>query len=161
MFEIYSDSPEFVVPHELIAELEEREAKALANKVPSSADLNAEHINSAVLRWRKHDTDVGSAEVQVAIADEKIKYLTKHLLANRKDLSAKRGLQAMVVTRRKFLDYLSRTDADKARLMVQELGIRFRSSGNQWDKLAKYGAFTNTKAKYVKGTDGKKRRIKK
>lgn len=161
MFEIYADSPELAIPHELIAELEEREAKELSDRLLSSGELNTERIRSGIAKWRKHESDVGSSEVQVVIADEKIKYLTKHLLANRKDLSAKRGLQALVVTRRKFLDYLSRTDPDKARLMVQELGIRFRTTGQEWDKVAKYGAFTNTKAKYVKGADGRKRRIKK
>lgn len=107
-------------------------------------------------RWKKHENDVGSAEVQIAIAHERIRYLTAHLLKNKKDFAAKRGLQALVVARRKFLDYLSRTDSDKARLVADELGIRFRVSGQEWDRETRYGAFKNTKSRQAKAEVGTK-----
>lgn len=161
MFELYEDSPDIDIPYELISQLEEKEANALANAVPKAEALNKAVINEAVARWRKHDNDVGSAEVQVAIAHERVKYLTKHLLANKKDVAAKRGLQAVVVARRKFLDYLYESDPTKANEMISELGIRFRPPGRLWDKQDKYGAFKNIKAKYVKDESGKKRKVKK
>eukprot|EP01038_Epipyxis_sp_PR26KG_P005603 gene5603-7735_t len=155
MFEIYEDSPDIDIPHDLIAELEEKEATALANKLPSAAELNQVKIDAAVAKWRKHDKDVGSAEVQVAIANEKIKYLTQHLLRNKKDVAAKRGLNALVNTRRKFLNYLFETDQSKANEMISEMGIRFRPPGRLWDKEAKYGAFKNTKTKFLKAKPSK------
>lgn len=145
LFEIYDDAPEFDPNYDLIAELEEKELVAAANKIPSAGDLNQEKINEAVKRWRKHDNDVGSAQVQVAINHEKVKYLTAHLLRNKKDNSAKRGLVAIVNQRRKFLNYLYKHDINKAKEMIDELGIRFRPPGQQWDKVAKYAAYKNTK----------------
>jgi small subunit ribosomal protein S15 len=147
MSEIYEDSADFPIDYARIAEVEEMEARRKASAPVSAAARNKVLTRSAVERWRRHETDVGSAEAQVAVANERIKYLTAHLLSNRKDLSAKRGLQALVVARRKFLSYLSRSDPDKARLLSEELGIRFRaSSGQDWDRAARYGAFKNTKS---------------
>lgn len=89
-------------------------------------------------------------EVQIAVANERVRYLTAHLANNRKDLSAKRGLQAHVVARRKGLEYLQRRDPAKARLLAEEMGIRFKSTGQEWDRHTKYGAFRNTKSKHAK-----------
>jgi small subunit ribosomal protein S15 len=150
MFDIYEESPDFDIPYDLIAELEERDLAAASNKLPSAEEMNTASINAEIARWRKHDKDVGSAEVQVAIANARIKYLTKHLLANKKDVSCRRGLQTLVNTRRKFLNYLYENNKPKAELMVKELGIRFRPPGRLWDKAAKYGAFKNTKSKWQK-----------
>ena len=148
MYEVYEESPDFDVPYELIADLEAKEAAALATKRPSASELNQVEIRNAIAKWRKHDNDVGSAEVQIAIANEKIKYLTKHLLANKWDISAKRGLQRLVQTRKTFLNYLYVHDAPKAELMIKELGIRFRPPGQLWDKSTKYDSYTNTKSKW-------------
>ena len=150
MFDIYEESPDFDIPYDLIAELEERDLQALSNKLPSAEEMNTVAVNAEIARWRKHDKDCGSAEVQVAIANARIKYLTKHLLANKHDISCRRGLQTLVNTRRKFLNYLYETDKPKAELMVKELGIRFRPPGRLWDKQAKYGAYKNTKSKWQK-----------
>jgi len=150
MFDIYEESPDIEVPYDLIAELEEKEALALASKGPSAQVLNQAVIKAAVEKWRKHDKDCGSAEVQVAIANERIKYLTKHLLSNKYDIAARRGLNALVTTRRRFLNYLYETDKPKAEKMIAELGIRFRPPGRLWNKETKYGAFKNTKSKWQK-----------
>ena len=150
MFDIYEESPEIEIPYDLLSELEEKDAAFLANKGVSAMQLNQQQINQAVARWRKHDKDCGSAEVQVAIANERIKYLTKHLLANKGDIACRRGLNTLVTERRKFLNYLYETNKPKAEQMVKELGIRFRPPGRLWDKEAKYGAFKNTKSKWAK-----------
>jgi small subunit ribosomal protein S15 len=150
MFEIYEDSPDIDIPYDLIAQIEAKEAQALAEKGVSGAEINQAAIEAAVAKWRKHDKDTGSAEVQIVIANEKVKYLTKHLLANRKDMSAKRGLNALVTMRKSFLNYLYQSDPSKATDMAKELGIRFRPKGRLWDKDSKYGAYKNTKSKYQK-----------
>lgn len=147
--ELYEDSPDFEINYELISQLQEKQALAAANAPPSATKINQQNIDSSIKKWRKHDKDVGSAEVQVAIAHERIKYLTKHLLANKHDVAAKRGLNALVNTRRRFLNYLYNTDIDKAKLMIAELGIRFRPPGRLWDKEAKYLAFKNTRQQRV------------
>eukprot|EP00600_Ochromonadales_sp_CCMP1393_P006866 CAMPEP_0174976200 /NCGR_PEP_ID=MMETSP0004_2-20121128/12896_1 /TAXON_ID=420556 /ORGANISM="Ochromonas sp., Strain CCMP1393" /LENGTH=222 /DNA_ID=CAMNT_0016227195 /DNA_START=201 /DNA_END=869 /DNA_ORIENTATION=- len=160
IFEIYEDSPDLDIPYDLIAELEQKEAAAEAGKMPSAAELNNARIKEVIARWRKHENDVGSAQVQVAIANERVGLLTKHLLANKKDMSAKRGLQAVVVQRRKFLNYLYKHDNAVAQEMISEMGIRFRPPGRAWDKSAKYAAFKNTKNKYIKTATGKMRTVK-
>lgn len=148
MFEIFEESPDIEIPYDLIAELEQEEAVALANKLPAQEELNNAAIQAAVIRWRKHDKDCGSAEVQVAISNERIKYLTKHLLKNKHDVACKRGLDHLVTHRRKFLNYLFNTNRPKAEQMIAELGIRFRPPGRLWDKATKYGAFKNTKTQF-------------
>lgn len=150
IFQIYEESPDIEIPYDLIAALEEKEQIALANKKAPQSAINDEKIKAAVLRWRKHDQDCGSAEVQIAIVNERIKYLTSHLLANKKDIATRRGLNALVNQRRKLLNYLYETNKPKAEEMIGALGIRFRPPGRLWDKEAKYGAFKNTKSKWEK-----------
>lgn len=150
LFDIYEESPDIEIPYDLITEMEAKEAAAVANKKPSGASLNKVVLTAAIQKWRKHDNDCGSAEVQVAITNEKIKYMTKHLLANKFDVASRRGLNAMVQHRRKFLNYLYEHDRQKAMKMITELGIRFRPPGRLWDKEAKYGSFKNTKSKWEK-----------
>jgi small subunit ribosomal protein S15 len=150
MFEIYEDAPDLDTPYDLIADLEKREADSAAAKVPSAMLGHQAKINLAIAKWRLHDKDVGSAEVQVAIANERILYLTQHLLANRKDVAAKRGLQALVVMRRKFLSNIYAKDGKKALSMAAEMKIRFRPTGLPWDKESKYAAYKNTKTVFKK-----------
>lgn len=150
MFDIFDDSPDIEIPYDLIAELEKKDAEFLASKGPSAAEKHQEVVNAAIKRWQLHDKDVGSAAVQVAISDARIRYLTQHLIENKKDVATKRGLQALVVQRKKFLGYLFRTNPAKAQEMVKELGIRFRAGSASWDKQTKYGAYKNTRSKWEK-----------
>lgn len=144
---LFSDSLDIEPNEELIAELKERDAQkelAQQNRI-YSFDINHENIQKAVKKWQKHDNDYGSSAVQVAVAHEKIKYLTAHLLVNKHDNSAKRGLQALVVARRRHLNFIVRSDRPLAKKLIQELGIRYRPPGRIWDKELKYGRFKNTK----------------
>jgi small subunit ribosomal protein S15 len=68
--------------------------------------------------------DTGSPEVQVALLTARINGLTDHFKANVKDHHSRRGLLKMVSQRRKLLDYLRRTDADKYRQLIEQLGLR-------------------------------------
>ena len=83
-------------------------------------------INKAevVKTYGKNEADTGSVEVQIALLTERIKNLTEHLKANKQDLHSTRGLNKMVSTRKKLLDYLTKTDINRARAIKQKLGIR-------------------------------------
>ena len=77
-----------------------------------------------VKEFGKNENDTGSVEVQIALLTERIKNLTEHLKNNKQDKHSTRGLNKMVSTRKKLLDYLSETDIEKARALKAKLGIR-------------------------------------
>ena len=83
-------------------------------------------INKAeiVKTYGKNEADTGSVEVQIALLTERIKNLTEHLKTNKQDLHSTRGLNQMVSTRKKLLDYLTEKDINRARAIKQKLGIR-------------------------------------
>ena len=68
--------------------------------------------------------DTGKTEVQVAMLTERINQLTEHLRTHKKDHHSRRGLLMLVGRRRRFLDYLQRTDLERYRALVRELGLR-------------------------------------
>jgi len=73
---------------------------------------------------RRHDTDTGSAEVQIALLSERIRALTDHLRDHTKDHASRRGLLKLVGQRRRLLDYLTRTDVERYRAIIARLGLR-------------------------------------
>ena len=80
---------------------------------------------TTVQKYGTHESDTGSARVQVALLTERINYLTDHFRAHKKDHHGRRGLLKMVGKRRRLLNYLKRTDVDGYRQIVQELGLRY------------------------------------
>ena len=92
--------------------------------------LETEAKAQVIDQYRTHAKDTGSPEVQVAILTERIRQLTQHLIANRKDTSSRRGLQQMVGQRRRLLRYLSRTDLTRYQHVVSRLGLRSRLGGS-------------------------------
>ena len=68
--------------------------------------------------------DTGRTEVQIALLTERINALTEHLRAHRKDHHSRRGLLMLVGRRRRFLNYLQRTDLERYRGLLRELGLR-------------------------------------
>jgi small subunit ribosomal protein S15 len=70
------------------------------------------------------DADTGSAEGQIALFTYRIKHLTEHLKANRKDLATQRSLVRLVGKRRKLLDYLKKKEIDRYRAIISKLSIR-------------------------------------
>ena len=68
--------------------------------------------------------DTGSPEVQVAILSERIRNLTDHLASHKKDFHSRRGLLVMVGQRRRLLDYLKRSSADRYTTLIGRLGLR-------------------------------------
>ena len=73
---------------------------------------------------RKHDTDTGSPEVQIAILTERIAELTEHLKEHKHDNHPRRGLLKMVGHRRSLLAYLKKKDIERYRAIVKKLGLR-------------------------------------
>lgn len=75
-------------------------------------------------KFRQHESDTGSPEVQVALLSERISHLTEHLKNNHKDHHSRRGLLKMVGQRRALLDYLKRKNLDRYRSLIETLGLR-------------------------------------
>jgi len=75
-------------------------------------------------KFKTHDTDTGSSEVQIALLSERITYLTDHFQTHKKDHHSRRGLLKMVGQRRSLLNYLKSKDINRYRTLIKELGIR-------------------------------------
>lgn len=73
---------------------------------------------------RRHETDTGSPEVQVAILTRRIEELSKHLDKNRKDKHSRRGLLGLVADRRRHLKYLEETNKRQYINLVKKLGLK-------------------------------------
>ena len=73
---------------------------------------------------RKHDSDTGSPEVQIAILTERIRHLTEHFKIHKQDAAGRRGLQAMIARRRRLLNYVAREDVGRYRALIQRLRLR-------------------------------------
>ena len=79
---------------------------------------------STIDEFRLHEKDTGSADVQIALLTQRINHLTEHLQKNMKDHSSRRGLLVMVGQRRRLLDYLHTTDADRYAAVTKKLKLR-------------------------------------
>ena len=86
--------------------------------------LTAERKGEIIQKFRVHDSDTGSPEVQVALLTERINYLTEHFKVHKKDFHSRRGLLKLVGQRRRLLDYLKRKDIERYRKLIAELGLR-------------------------------------
>ena len=88
--------------------------------MPLTKDQKKEIID----KYRLHDHDSGSPEVQIALLTERIRYLTEHFRVHKKDHHSRRGLLKLVGHRRRLLDYLKGHQIDRYRTIVKELGLR-------------------------------------
>jgi len=79
---------------------------------------------NVIKSFKVHDSDTGSADVQIALLTESITELTKHLKKNKKDNHSRRGLLKMVSKRRKFLNYLQKNDEKRYKKIVKKLGLK-------------------------------------
>lgn len=77
-----------------------------------------------IKEFGKDEKDTGSIEVQIALLSARISNLTEHLKKNKQDKHSTRGLNKMVSTRKKLLDYLAAQDINRARAIKSKLGIR-------------------------------------
>jgi small subunit ribosomal protein S15 len=79
---------------------------------------------NAIREVRRHDSDTGSPEAQVAILTKQIDDLSKHLKRNAKDFHSRRGLLQMVADRRKHLKYLEEKDAKAFKALMKKLDLK-------------------------------------
>ncbi len=86
--------------------------------------LTSERKQELIDRFGAGPADTGKTEVQVAMLTERINELTDHLRTHRKDHHSRRGLLMLVGRRRRFLTYLQRTDLERYRTLIRELGLR-------------------------------------
>jgi small subunit ribosomal protein S15 len=77
-----------------------------------------------ITKYRTHEGDTGSPEVQIALLSERVAHLTEHLKTNHKDHHSRRGLLKMVGQRRALLDYLKRKNLDRYKKLIDTLGLR-------------------------------------
>ena len=86
--------------------------------------LAREAKEKIVTDYRAHDTDTGSAPVQIALLSQRINELTEHFKTHKKDNHSRRGLLMMVQQRRSLLKYLKDTDIQRYHDVVGKLGLR-------------------------------------
>ncbi len=79
---------------------------------------------NAIKEVKRHDTDTGSPEVQVALLTKQIDELSKHLKKNKKDFHSRRGLLQMVADRRKHLKYLEKKDEKGYKSVLKKLDLK-------------------------------------
>ncbi len=86
--------------------------------------LTKERKTDLIGSYRRHDTDTGSPEVQIAILTTRINQLTEHLRSHKHDESSRRGLLKLVGQRRRLLAYLRRTDYQRYVALAERLNLR-------------------------------------
>lgn len=77
-----------------------------------------------ISEYQVHETDTGSADVQVAMLTERINKLSAHLKINKKDHASRRGLLKMIGQRKRLLAYILKQDQERYRALIGRLGIR-------------------------------------
>ncbi|NET65808.1 MAG: 30S ribosomal protein S15 [Moorea sp. SIO1G6] len=86
--------------------------------------LTQERKTEIINGYQVHETDTGSAEVQVAILTERINTLSLHLQSHKKDYSSRRGLLKMIGRRKRLLSYIRQEDQQRYQKLIERLGIR-------------------------------------
>lgn len=84
--------------------------------------MNQKH--DIIEKFKTHEKDTGSPEVQIALLTERINHLTEHFKVHAKDFHSRRGLLKLVGQRRRQLDYLKKKNLERYRGLIKELGIR-------------------------------------
>jgi small subunit ribosomal protein S15 len=75
-------------------------------------------------KYKLHESDTGSPEVQIGLLTHRITYLTEHLKIHKKDHHSRRGLLMLVGQRRRLLNYVKNKDVQRYRSIIQTLGLR-------------------------------------
>ncbi|MFC1601230.1 30S ribosomal protein S15 [Candidatus Sumerlaeota bacterium] len=86
--------------------------------------ITKEKKQELVEKYKTHDKDTGSPEVQVAILTERITNLTEHFKIHKKDHNSRRGLLMLVGQRKRLLNYLRGTEVERYRQLIKRLGLR-------------------------------------
>jgi small subunit ribosomal protein S15 len=94
------------------------------DKIVTEFYLDKETKQTIISQFERKKSDTGSPEVQVALLTDRISRLTEHITASKHDYDTRRGLLRLVVQRRRLLNYLSKTDADRYNRLIKTLGLR-------------------------------------
>ena len=86
--------------------------------------LKQQRKQEIISEYQTHETDTGSADVQVAMLTEKISKLSAHLKDNKQDYSSQRGLLKMIGKRKRLLIYIQKQSVERYRALITRLGIR-------------------------------------
>ncbi len=86
--------------------------------------MTSEKKKEIIDKYKLHESDTGSPEVQIAMLTERINHLTEHLKYHKKDHHSRRGLLKMVGQRRGLLNYLMKKDIERYRSIIAQLNIR-------------------------------------
>ncbi len=86
--------------------------------------LTTDRKKTIIEEYKVHESDTGSAEVQIALLTERISEITDHLKAHKKDFSSRRGLLKLVSQRRRLLNYLKTTESRRYKAILDRLGLR-------------------------------------
>ncbi len=86
--------------------------------------LTSEDKKKLIDRFKLHESDTGSPEVQIGLLTHRISYLTDHLKVHNKDHHSRRGLLIMVGRRRRLLNYVKSNDIKRYRTIIETLGLR-------------------------------------
>lgn len=86
--------------------------------------LNLKEKEKVVGKYKTHEKDTGSPEVQVGLISEEINRLALHLQKNPKDIHSKRGLLQMVAKRRTLLSYLKHEDVARYEALSKKVGLK-------------------------------------
>lgn len=86
--------------------------------------LTPDNKKEVIEKYKRHEADTGSPEVQVALLTNRIEYLTEHFKTHKKDHHSRRGLLKLVGQRRRLLNYLKNKDVHRYRSIIAELGLR-------------------------------------
>ena len=86
--------------------------------------FSSEDKKKLIDKYKQHDSDTGSPEVQIGLLTHRISYLTEHLKTHKKDHHSRRGLLMMVGRRRRLLNYVKSNDIQRYRNIIETLGLR-------------------------------------
>ena len=86
--------------------------------------FTTEKKKELIEKFKLHESDTGSPEVQVALLTHRITYLTDHLKSHKKDHHSRRGLLQLVGRRRRLLNYVKNKDVQRYRSIIESLGLR-------------------------------------
>ncbi|GBE05224.1 MAG TPA: 30S ribosomal protein S15 [Nitrospirae bacterium] len=86
--------------------------------------LDKQKKEEIIIKYKVHNTDTGSPEVQIALISERLKTLSEHFQTHKKDHHSRRGLLKLVGQRRRHLDYLKKEEKARYEKIIGQLGIR-------------------------------------
>ena len=86
--------------------------------------LTKKQKQDTMSKFQKSATDTGSSAVQIALLTDRIKYITSHLKANKKDFAGERGMLKLVGQRRRLLRYVKNTEPESYKKLIQQLEVR-------------------------------------